>query len=56
MWNKDGNKTGREKDKVKVRANKYSLREWAPSLHGMNQTLLLTCFNFCLLYCFTSFL
>jgi len=58
MWNKDGNKMEREKDKVqaKVRANKYSLREWAINVHGMNQKLLLTGFNFCLICCFVSIL
>jgi len=56
MWNKDRNKKKREKDKVKVRANKYSLHEWVLSVQGMNQKLLLTGFNFCLLCCFDSVL
>jgi hypothetical protein len=54
MWNKDGNKTEREKDKVEVRANKYSLHEWALRVHGMNQTLMLRGFDFCLLCCVVS--
>jgi hypothetical protein len=56
MWNKDGNKIERERDKVKVRASKCSLHGWALNVHGINQKLLITGFNFCLLCCFAVFL